>query len=116
MPMTNNNIDSPILQYEQRQKDGRPQAAWFHPDHDEPLVGTELGEQADNPDEWSLRWSCPCCGTVQPPDDELEAAGMSSIHVPCATDDDLEAARKTEARVEKNIENAKAFDSGAYDK
>lgn len=107
--------DSPMLDYIRSERDGKTQSAWFHPDHDEPLIGHELGEKADDADEWSLRWYCPRCGATEPPEDEVAAAGMTSIHVPCASQEELDAAGAQEERVAVNVRNAQAFDEGEYD-
>lgn len=114
-----NDEDSPFLDYVQVKRDGSDdyRAAWFHPDHDEPLVGPELGEQAADPDEWSLRWYCPRCGTYQDeiPDTEIDAAGMSSTHTACASDGEQTAADEAERAVATNLRNAQAFEAGAFD-
>jgi len=113
---SNDGADSPWLDYERMiAEGGTTQAAYYHPEHDDPLVGSELGTEAEAPDDWSMRWYCPRCGTTEPPDEELAPAGMSSIHVPCATEGELEAAGVQEQTVAANLQNAQAFDDGAFD-
>lgn len=99
-----------MLDYEQ--SDG--QAVYYHDDRDEHVVGTELGT-VDNSDEWSMRWYCPRCGEVEPPEEEIAPAGMSSIHLRCATDAEKDLAETQEKHVAANVRNAKAFGDGAYD-
>jgi len=107
--------DTPMLEYVRAERDGRTESAWFHPEHDEPLIGSDLGEEAEDADDWSLRWYCPRCGTTEPPEKELAAAGTTSIHMPCATEEEMKAADVQEERVAVNVQNAQAFDDGAFD-
>lgn len=104
----------PRLDYQTEDVDGTPRAVYHHVDRDETVVGTELGD-VDDLDEWRMRWYCPACGAVDPPDDELEPAGWTSLHLPCATDAEIEQAAVEEGRVATNLRNAEAFESGAYD-
>lgn len=107
--MTDN---SPFLDYETETVDGVEQAIWSH--DGETLVGNELGT-ADDPDAWSMRWYCPRCGERNIDESELEPAGMTDIHLPCATESEKAAAKREEARVAHNIQNSNAFEEGAYD-
>lgn len=101
---------TPFIEYEQ--EDGA--AIYYHERRDETIIGSELGE-TENPDAWVMRWYCPRCGDRNPPEDELSPAGMTSIHVPCATEDELDLAEVQEQRVAVNLRNAKAFEDGAFD-
>jgi len=113
---SNDSADSPWLDYERIvAEDGTTQAAYYHPEHDEPLVGSDLSAGAEAPDDWSMRWYCPRCGTTEPSNEELAPAGMVSIHVPCATEGEMETAGAQEQSVATNLQNAQAFNDGAFD-
>jgi hypothetical protein len=95
---------------------------WVHVETGE-RIPEGLGALADvsDPDSWTLEWSCRRCGATfvdadPDADDQLVAAGMTSVHVPCATDAELDAADAMEEIVATNARNAEAFGSGAYDK
>ena len=79
-------------------------------------VDLETGERFDDDDEekWKnidldnavLEWTCPVCGEtfVEPKGEDFEPAGWTSIHVPCATDEQIEEAKANEWAVEENIQ------------
>lgn len=86
--------DTAKLNYVRVRRDGEQENVWYHEDRDEPLVGDELAA-VDDADEWRLRWYCPRCGTYEDaiPDPELQPAGTTELHRPCATEDEIRSAR-----------------------
>lgn len=106
--------DDPWLDYVTEEVDGTPKAVWHHVDRDETAVGAELAE-VDDTDEWEMRWYCPACGAVDPPEEECEPAGWTSVHIPCATEAEIEQAAVGEELVATNLHNAEAFETGVYD-
>lgn len=78
---------------------------WVHLETDE-RFGEDDARWADiDLDDVALEWTCPVCGEtfVQPDGEDFEPAGWTSVHVPCATDEQLEEARTNEWRVESLI-------------
>jgi hypothetical protein len=99
------NRDDPRLDYVRSEVEGHDNAVYFHGGSEETVVGSELSEVEDS-DEWSMRWYCPACGAVDPPEEELEPAGWTDIHLPCSSEEQRAAAAEQETRVAINIRNA----------
>ena len=97
--------DDPRLDYVRAEVDGQERAVYFGEDGEETVVGDELSDVEDS-DEWTMRWYCPACGTVDPPEEEREPAGWTDIHLPCSSEGERETAAEQEARVAINIRNA----------
>lgn len=106
--------EPPLLDYETETVDGVEEAVYYHEESGETIVGNELGD-VDDSDEWGMRWYCRRCGEIDPDENDLEPAGMTSIHVQCADDDELAQAETEENIVATNVQNAQSFDDGAFD-
>lgn len=103
--------EDPRLDYVRAEIDGQERAVWFHEEREETVVGGELSDVEDS-DEWSMRWYCPACGMVEPPEEDREAAGWTDIHLPCSSEEERAAAAEQETRVATNIRNAGGTTSG----
>lgn len=70
---------------------------WVHPETGD-RIPDEPGSLAgvENADEYGFEWTCPDCGRrfVKPDldSDEFAPAGWTTVHVPCATEEELRAA------------------------
>jgi len=87
--------------------DGDP--VWEHEQTGEQVVGEDIWTVA-NRDDWGFVWRCSECGERAKalPDEELIDAGFQALHVPCADDEDIEAANDLENAVQENYRAAKS--------
>lgn len=85
--------DTAKLNYVRVQRGGEQENVWYHEDRDSPLVGDDLAS-VDDADEWRLRWYCPRCGSYEDeiPDSDLQPAGSTELHRPCATEAEIQSA------------------------